>query len=124
MVRSAAAALALAVSMLGLSACAQNMLLLDFYSPNCGPCRQMMPVLSELSKTYPEQLRVAAVNVDEHPEAAERYGVGAIPLLLFLDGEGNELYRQTGFMPKEKIIEKWSQLGVNLGQRQTDRGEP
>ena len=86
-------------------------MLLELGAPWCGPCQQMMPVLGELSQSRSEFI-VASVNVDEKEGVARDYNVSAIPLLLFLDGQGKVLYRWTGAMTKEQILGKWRELGV------------
>ena len=59
-------------------------LVVDFWAPWCKPCRAIEPILEELES----HVRVARVNIDEHPDLATRYDVLAIPtVMLFADGE-------------------------------------
>lgn len=60
--------------------------LVDFWAPWCGPCRMLTPVIEELAKEYTGKVRVAKINTDEHPNAATRYKISAIPTLLFFKG--------------------------------------
>ena len=56
----------------------------DFWAPWCKPCRAIEPILEELES----HVRVARVNIDEHPGLASRYDVLAIPtVMLFAGGE-------------------------------------
>lgn len=94
--------------------------LLELGAPWCTYCRQMMPVLSDLAQAHGEDFTVAAVNVDENPAAQQRYRVGPIPLLIFFDGEGTVLYRHEGYLPKDRVLEKWQDLGIMPDRRAGD----
>ena len=60
--------------------------LVDFWAPWCGPCRMLAPVIEELSKEYTGKVKVAKINTDDHPNAASRFKISAIPTLLFFKG--------------------------------------
>ncbi len=61
--------------------------LVDFWAEWCGPCKQIGPALEEISEEMSGRITIVKLNIDEHPEAAARYGVRSIPtMILFKDG--------------------------------------
>ena len=62
--------------------------LVDFWAEWCGPCKQVAPILEEISNEMSDQVVVAKHNIDQHPNQPTKYGVRGIPTtLLFKDGE-------------------------------------
>jgi thioredoxin len=81
---------------------ASDPVVVDFWAPWCGPCRMLAPVLDELAKEFAGKVRVGKINTDEHPKAATRFRISAIPTLLFF--KGGELKQQlVGVHPKAEI---------------------
>lgn len=77
--------------------------LVDFWADWCVPCHMVSPVVEEIGIDKAEKMRVAKLNVDDNPQAAQRYGVMSIPtLILFVGGE--ERARVVGAKPKEAIL--------------------
>ena len=61
--------------------------LVDFWAEWCAPCKQIAPVLEEISNEMPD-LVIAKHNIDQEPNMPTKYGVRGIPtMLLFKDGE-------------------------------------
>ena len=61
--------------------------LVDFWAEWCGPCKMIAPILDELATEHDGKIRIAKVNVDEHPGLARQFDVMSIPtLIVFKDG--------------------------------------
>ena len=88
--------------------------LLELGADKCIPCKMMAPILDELRQDHAGQLQVDFIDVWKNPEAGETYGVRVIPLQIFFDATGKELFRHEGFFAKADILAKWSELGVDL----------
>ena len=62
--------------------------LVDFWAEWCGPCKQIGPVLEEISDEMKDQVVIAKHNIDEEPNSPTKYGIRGIPtMLLFKDGQ-------------------------------------
>lgn len=82
---------------------ADGPVLVDFWAPWCGPCRQIAPMIDELAGDNPE-VKIGKVNIDDNPQAAQKYGVSSIPtLLVFKKGEVAETF--VGVRPKAQLQE-------------------
>ena len=88
--------------------------LVELGSTTCIPCKMMKPILDELTAEYAGTLEVVFVDVQQAPAEAEKFKLRVIPTQVFLDASGKELFRHEGFYPKEDILAKWKELGVNL----------
>jgi thioredoxin 1 len=80
---------------------ARGPVLVDLWAEWCPPCRKMGPVIDDLARLR-DEVTVGKLDVDQHPQVAERYGVRSIPtLLLFRDGKLVD--RRVGAMPLDEL---------------------
>ncbi|MBA4016445.1 MAG: thioredoxin [Pirellula sp.] len=80
----------------------QQPVLVDFWAPWCGPCRQIAPMIDALATEYAGSIKVGKVNVDDSPQAAGQYGVQSIPTLMIFKG-GEIVDRFVGAKPKSVL---------------------
>ncbi|TFH33797.1 MAG: thiol reductase thioredoxin [Anaerolineales bacterium] len=79
--------------------------LVDFGAEWCHPCKQLDPVVEEIAAELADKLIVRKLDIDQNIESTMKWGVMGVPtLMLFVNGEPVE--RLTGFVPKNRILEK------------------
>ena len=76
---------------------------LDFSATWCGPCRQLAPTIETLEKEYAGKVVFEKIDVDQNSELAGKYGIEAIPTLVYLDALGQEIERTTGIVSETDI---------------------
>lgn len=87
--------------------------MIDFGASGCRPCDMMAPVLETLRTKYEGKANVLFIHVREQQILASRYGVQSIPIQVFFDKDGKEVFRHTGFFPQDEIEKKLGELGVH-----------
>ena len=81
-----------------------GVVLVDFYSDSCVPCKMLAPALGELEDTYEDKLKVYKVNTNYDAELAGEYGVQGTPtLLLFRDS--SVVDRKVGAVSQDALFE-------------------
>ena len=84
----------------------------EFGASGCAPCDMMQPILEKLRKKYPNQLNVVFVHVRENQLLAARFGIRAIPVQVFYDSKGKEVFRHKGFYAETYVVKQVKKLGV------------
>jgi thioredoxin 1 len=77
--------------------------LVDFWAPWCGPCRVLGPHLETIAQNYGDRIKVVKVNVDDHIQYAQQFGVQGIPRVLLFQG-GEVVGDKTG-LPRNPVQE-------------------
>lgn len=75
--------------------------LVDFWAAWCGPCRAVAPILEQIDSEQ-DNLEIVKVNVDEHPELAQRYQITSIPNMKVFQG-GSVVKDIIGAKPKAAL---------------------
>lgn len=80
------------------------MQILKFSSVYCAPCRNLAKQLEGID------LPIQSIDVDEEEELVSKYNIRNIPVLVYIDDEGNELKRLVGAVSKQTIIDTYNEL--------------
>lgn len=81
---------------------------LDFWAPWCGPCKTLGPIIEDLSKKN-EGITIGKVNVDENSASAVEYGVRSIPTVIFFKN-GEVVEKIVGLKSNAELQDKIESL--------------
>lgn len=77
--------------------------LVDFFATWCGPCRQMLPIITELADEMADKIKIVKMDVDDSPKTPGTYNIQSIPtLILFKDGKMVD--EKNGSLPKSELV--------------------
>ena len=83
--------------------------LVDFWAPWCGPCKAIAPVVADLAETFGGKIKFTKCNVDNSPVTPGKYGIKAIPTLIFFK-QGDVIEQITGMVAKSKLEDAINKL--------------
>ena len=87
-----------------LIASSSSLILVDFWAPWCGPCKQLTPFLEKIINTAKGKVKLVKINIDENQQIASQMRVQSIPAVFaFKDGQPVDAFQ--GVIPEKKIIE-------------------
>ena len=87
----------------------EQLTLVDFFATWCGPCKMMHPILEQQKEKMGDDIRILKVDVDKNEALSMQYRIQSVPtLILFKKGE--MLWRQSGAMSLNDLMQKISQL--------------
>lgn len=82
---------------------AGKLVIADFYSDSCVPCKRMSPLLAETEEENPEGIKLVKLNINFDGETAQKYNVTSVPTLVFFK-DGAEKARLTGAVKKAQLV--------------------
>ena len=80
--------------------------MVDLGATSCIPCKMMAPILEELEQQYKGKAAIVFIDVWKDEDQGKRFGISMIPTQIFFDRDGKEVYRHTGFLEKQAIIDR------------------
>ncbi len=88
---------------------ADKPVLVDFWAVWCGPCQMQGPIVEEVAAAMDGKAVVGKMNVDENPNAAQKYGIMSIPTLMIFKG-GTVVKQFIGVTSKDALVGELNKL--------------
>ena len=84
-------------------------IVLDFSAAWCGPCKQLAPIIEELSEEYAGRIAVAKCDIEEADDLTMEYGIRNVPTVIFIK-DGKVVERFVGYKSKSDVQAKFEAL--------------
>ncbi len=78
--------------------------LVDFFATWCGPCQMLAPILKQVKDSLGSKVSIIKIDVDKNQQIASQYQVRGVPTLILFQN-GKQLWRQSGVLSKEDLIQ-------------------
>ena len=85
---------------------------IELGADKCIPCKAMQPVMREIAQKYKGTIQVVFYDVWKTPKYAKDYGIQMIPTQVFIDKNGDEIFRHVGFFAKDEIIKMLKEKNI------------
>lgn len=79
-------------------------MIVDFSATWCPPCRQLKPIFEKLAEDFRGRITFVTIDVDENPELSQAYGVQSIPMMVFLNKDGQIQNTIVGFQDRDQLL--------------------
>lgn len=79
-------------------------MIVDFSATWCPPCRQLKPIFEKLAKDFRGRIDFVTIDVDENPQLAQAYGVQSIPMMVFINKDGQIQNTMVGFHDRGQLL--------------------
>jgi len=84
--------------------------LIDFWAEWCGPCKEIGPILEEISNEMGNKIKIIKINIDENPNIPNQYGVQSIPTLIIFK-KGEPIATKVGSAIKSELL-TWIETSI------------
>jgi len=78
--------------------------MVDFFSPTCGPCQTMLPIVSAMARQHTNKFIIAKVDVSKHQQIASFFNIRGVPSFMFF--KNGRLFEQISGAVSRNILEQ------------------
>lgn len=78
--------------------------LVDFWAEWCGPCKNLAPILDEISDELKDKVKIGKINIDDNQELAAKFSIRSIPTMILFKN-GDSIDTKVGLPPKKELLD-------------------